>query len=132
MTDETPKLTGEAVRKTILAALYDDGDNTENGVLAKGILRDFMFHPDRLEAQRATVKAFLREIDPPFHQLQGGGWSFLNFCQSRDGQWTGTQLHMEELMCLGVGLGFVEELPLPRDVLPGGVPYIVIKHAVWD
>ena len=49
---------------------------------------------------------------------------------TKDGaQWTGFQLRMEQLMVMAIGLDIMAYL-MPKEmwkVLPGGVPYIIVK-----
>jgi len=52
----------------------------------------------------------------------------LNGCMDIHGNKWGEQIHVNELFCLGMGLGLVK-CSLPREmwrVLPGGVPYFTI------
>jgi hypothetical protein len=52
-------------------------------------------------------------------------------CNQEDGtQWTGFHQRMEQLMLLGIGLKLMDYVLPDRKmwkVLPGGMPYIVIK-----
>lgn len=101
----------------------------EDAVIVEGIRNKLGFHPDRLENKRTKVIEWLRVLPHQFHKNDGGGWSFLNACNQENGiQWTGLHQRMEQLFCLGMGLGLVK-LQLPREVwqaLPGGMPYYVI------
>ncbi len=127
--------------KQVEEALYDslyredelkggDGVTPEGAIVVEGVVSRFAFQPSRLEAKRAKVTAWLQALPVQFHKNGGEGWSFLNACNQENGvQWTGLHLHMEQLFCLGIGLGLVECL-LPRemwDALPGGVPYYAVN-----
>ena len=83
-----------------------------------------------LERNRRDIDALLDQLPEPFHQDTGGGWSFLNMCDDKDGnQWTGLHLVQEKLVVLGRGVDRIHFL-LPRElwpVLPGSVPYIMIS-----
>jgi len=64
-----------------------------------------------------------------FHTGKGGGWSFLDACNDRNGaQWTSLHRTMDQLVCLGHAIGAVS-FCLPREmwkILPGGMPYFVV------
>jgi len=124
----------QEVETAFLECLYEpeeiqDGQVPPNTVKVEGIMADFGFHPERLEQQRDKVKAWLKELPHEFRLKEGGGWSFLNACNQADGvQWTGLHQRMEQLFCLGTGLGLVKCL-MPRDMwpaLPGGMPYYAV------
>jgi len=106
-----------------------DGKPIVEPIIGKGILRDFGFYPSRLESHREEVRVMLMELPDQFKKSNGGGWSFLNACMTKnDEQWGGHE-DMERLFALGIGLGLVK-FALPKDmwnVLPGGMPYITIE-----
>ena len=108
--------------------LFRDGEDQSNHVKAEGITTNFGFHPERLEFHRSEVITELSDLPTEFYAEEGGGWSFLNMCNDKEGmQWTGEQRTMEQLVCLGIALGLVEELmPGMRNIMPGGVPYYVV------
>lgn len=122
-------LTSESVKKIFMDCLFRKDEDTTNHVKAEGITRIVGFHPERLESHRAEIAALLDELPDAFKESSGGGMSFLNACNDKHGnQWTGLQLHMEQLFQLGIGIGKVK-CPMPREmwpVLPGGVPYYTI------
>ncbi len=108
-------------------------DLPEGTVVVEGILSTFGFEPARLESHRDEVTKMLQGLPTEFRDQAhggGGGWSFLNACQdANDEQWTGLHRTMDALFVLGIGLGLAEWL-MPRDmwsVLPGGMPYVVVK-----
>ena len=101
-----------------------------DAVIVEGIINKFGFHPGRLEEQRTKVTEWLKALPYQFRKGVGGdGWSFLNACNQENGvQWTGLHENMEQLFCLGMGLGLVE-CQTSREMwssLPGGMPYYVI------
>ena len=99
-----------------------------DAVIVEGIRAKFGFHPARLKAKRSQVIEWLKALPGEFHKGSGDGWSFLNACIDKNGQQWGEQISVEQLMCLGIGLGLVKYL-LPRDMwqaLPGSMPYFVI------
>jgi len=128
-----PPLTHQRVDEIAHDCLYTqdeiEGDlPPDDAVRVKGIVREFGFHPGRLESYRAELTDLLDQLPPQFHSAHGGGWTFLNMgmCANSDELWSGDQSHYEALMCLGMGLGLVKYL-LPREVwkeLPGGMPFI--------
>ena len=102
----------------------------EGTIMVDGITSKFGFHPVRLEAKRTQVASWLNSLPDDFQKLGSGGASFLNACVQADGtQWTDLHRDMEQLFCLGMGLGLVKNL-MPREmwnVLPGGMPYYVVS-----
>lgn len=105
---------------------FKEGEDTTNYVKVEGIMCVFGFHPQRLEEKRELVKALLAELPAEFKE----GYSFLNLCVTKDGnQWTGMQSVCEQLVVMAIGLGLMEYC-LPKEMwplLPGGVPYLIIK-----
>lgn len=108
-----------------------DKDGKPKGIKmieAKGIISTFGFHPDRVKKHQEKIIEFLKEMPEEFSK--GGGWSFLNLCNTKDGkQWTGLHMIMEQLVCLGMAIGKVS-YNLPREMwsaFPGGMPYVKIK-----
>ncbi len=128
-----PLINPEQVNIAFLDCLYtyDEGPTPADAVIVDGIQQKFGFHPQRLESHRAQVLTWLLALPDQFLQSKGGGWSFLNACNDRNNeQWTGFHQRMDQLFSLGLGLGLVSYL-MPRDmweVLPGGMPYIVVNN----
>jgi hypothetical protein len=104
--------------------------SVENTKVVEGIRGTWYLDTPTLEANRAEIIVMLTELPDQFKTSGGGGWTFLNACNDREGnQWTGDHDRMEELLVMGMGLDLVGYL-LPRDfwvVLPGGMPYFVVK-----
>lgn len=117
-----------AVEKAFRYSLLD-GETIDIAVMVEGIVEKYAFHPQRLEAQRADVTRWLLLLPVEFRMSGGGGWSFLNACYQADGVlWTGFHYLMDQLFCLGIGLGLVQSL-MPRDMwesLPGCMPYYAV------
>ena len=108
-----------------------DGKPTSEPVVVAAITSKFGFQPERLESHRKEVSGWLLMLPLEFQKSGGGGgWTFLNACNDRNGvQWTGLHQRMEQLFALGIGLGVASWL-LPRDmweVLPGGMPYVAVN-----
>lgn len=129
-----PKIDAREVEIILLDCLYKDEEITDNqpppdAVVAKGIINTFAFHPGRLELHKEQVRAWLMALPHQFRSSAGGGWSFLAACEDEDGEQWGQHHDMQSLFCLGLGLNLVVCL-LPRemwDVLPGGMPYYMVK-----
>lgn len=79
-------LTGQNVAAAFKASLFQPGQPTDTAVIAEGVVMKAGFDPVRLEAQRAAVVAMIAELQDPFFEDTGGGWSFLNLCERRDGE----------------------------------------------
>ena len=100
-------------------------------IVVDGVINKFGFSQAQLAIHQESINQLLEQLPAPFHQKTGGGWSFLEACVDRDGDmWTSLHLKMEALFALGMGIGRVE-CQMPREVwgvLPGGVPYYIIKE----
>jgi len=123
------ELTNENVENVFMDCLFKDGENTDEHIKAEGITSVVGFHPERLESCRENVKSMLDCLPSDFHQNEGGGMSFLNACNDKNGkQWTDFHQRMEQLFQLGIALDLAKYL-MPKEMwraLPGGMPYIVI------
>jgi hypothetical protein len=123
------QLTSEKVTAIFTDCLFKDGEKLKDPVIVEGILNKFGFHSGRLASHKIEIEELLAELPETFMLNKGGGWSFLNACQDKHGnQWTGLHLVMEQLFCLGLGVGRVAEV-MPRTMwplLPGGVPYYAV------
>ncbi|MGB5811756.1 MAG: hypothetical protein WBG86_14560 [Polyangiales bacterium] len=130
------ELTAENVKATLDHCLF--GEMPEPGtefIRAEGIIRTAVFHPDRLEEKREDVRSMLMQLPVEFIEKTddapegaGGGWSFLNACLRADGVHWGEHPWMDALFMLGAGLGLAANLMegVPKNVLPGGMPYYVV------
>lgn len=99
-----------------------------DAVVVEGVARNYAFHPARIEKNKPQIIQLIREVVPDvFLKGKGGGFTFLNLCNDRNGeQWTDLHREMEALVCLGIAVGRAGYC-LPRDlwaVFPGGVPYV--------
>ena len=121
----------ELVTATFKGCLFND-DEVAAGINefteARGVLGHVGFHPNRLEEQRAQVQAWLAQLPDNFKDGLGGGWSFLQMCQTADGEhWTGLPKVCDELVMMGIGLNLCSVIMREvAEALPGGVPYILI------
>jgi hypothetical protein len=124
--DTEPVLTAERVESLHRGCLAPDGGD---GITVEGIVRKARYSPAAIDLYRAEIRDLLAGLPDEFRTSGGGGWSFLNACNDRDGRlWTGLHVVMEELFMLGIAAGLVKEL-LGRDMwdaLPGGMPYYAV------
>jgi len=111
-------------------SVLPQGEHMDGEVEVEGITHTARFNPDVLERRKSFLEAMLEELPDTFMASKGGGWSFLEACVDRHGnQWTGLHPIMEQLFMLGLAIGKVE-CQIPRhlwEVLPGGMPYYVVK-----
>jgi len=127
-------ISSHRIEEIIKDCLYNaneivDGKPVMKPVVADGILRNFGFHPIRLESHREEVRAMLMELPPEFMRSKGGGMTFLNACMTKDGELWGQHENMEQLFVLGIGLKLATWC-LPKDMwssLPGGMPYVTVN-----
>ena len=125
-------LNSETVEKIFNECLFRE-EEIVNGkpivepVAVEGIMNKFGFHPGRIKASAREIKELLNELPKEFSD--GGGWTFLNMCTTKDGQlWTGLHQTCEQLMALGMAIGKVR-YTMPKEfwaIMPGGVPYITV------
>jgi len=129
------QLTVENVETVLFTVLYqkkfDKDSIPDDAILVEGITSYFGFNRAELDKQKQNIIDMLMELPLQFRQNNGGGWSFLQACDTKDGiQWTGIHAVMEALFVLGIAIGKCEFL-LERSLwaaLPGSMPYIVIKE----
>ena len=129
MPEEEHKLTSQAVRELMQECLFRPGENHDVNTAVEGIVNRYKFHPQRLAAVKDQIADLLRELPNEFHAGGGGGWSFLNAAEDKHGhRWAGFHLHVESLVCLGIGVGLARWLTAKETWkdLPGGVPYVVL------
>lgn len=122
-------LTDENVHAVFLDCLFKEFDPTDNHVIGEAVMGKFGFNPEKLKKYDSDIAAMLDELPETFKKSGGGGWSFLNMCEDKNGhQWTGFHKQVDELVALGTATGKMAFL-MPRELwgaLPGGMPYLVI------
>lgn len=100
-------------------------------VKVEALIHTFVFHPDRVAEQRENIRTMLDDLPGSFRALEGGGWSFLNMCMTKDDvQWTDFHRTQEALCAMAIAADLGDWV-LPREmwnVLPGGMPYFVYKN----
>ena len=79
------KLSTENINKVFNECLYDDGENTEGYIEAKGVMMNIGFHPERLKANNDNIVQMLSDLPDTFRKVGGGGMSFLAMCETKDG-----------------------------------------------
>ena len=122
------ELTVENVEEVFKDFLFREGEDVTKAVKVAGIVHNYGFHPERLKSHFDDIDRFLNQLPDSFHERSGGGMSFLNMCDDKDGHQWGEHLYMEQLVALGTGVSRVKYC-MSRDmwtVFPGGMPYIVI------
>lgn len=126
------KLTSDAVTAILREVLYTDEEVPEKkvpegAVEVEGVLNKYAFHPERLAAAKPRIDELLRELPDQFHQSKGGGWSFLNACVDKNEELWGQHVDIEQLICLGIGVGSAGWiLKHMMAGLPGGLPYLEV------
>ncbi len=127
-------LNSTRVKEIVEAAIYEEipVPLPEGVISVEGIMIEFVFRPEVIEKYRQEIRDMAVELPKQFFDVKNGGeggWSFLEMCNDYRGeQWTGLHMVMEGLCALIIGAGYGEWL-LPRplwQLLPGGMPYIVI------
>lgn len=126
----------DEIREIVIDSFYpgiQPGDEIpENALKIQGIMRTFVFNPERLETHRAQVVAIIDQLHTEFlaeDEGGGGGWSFLNLCMTKDDMQWGEHMNCEDLIVIATGLGLCE-YSMPRQfwsALPGGMPYVVFR-----
>ncbi len=110
----------------IVEKLFDDCVS-DAGEVVEGVIS---LYPLDTAGREDEISALLAELPDEFQASGGGGWTFLNACNRKDGElWTGMHSTMEKLFMLGISAGKARWL-LPRDVwpsLPGGMPYVSVN-----
>lgn len=102
-------------------------------IAAEGVVSQFGFNKERIDENAARIRELLQELPIEFQPTVaggGGGWTFLNACQDKNGELWGQQRDVDELLTLGIASGWAS-ISMPRDmwnVLPGGVPYFEVMH----
>ncbi len=135
MSEKEPLISAKEVGEIFVDCLYrgeepnSNYETLEDTIIVEGIVHNYAIDLSKLEKHTGRVVELLGCLPTNFHKSGGGGWSFLQMCNDRNGvQWTGFHERMEQLLVLGIAIKRVE-IQLPRDIwvaLPGGVPYLVV------
>ncbi|GAB3550664.1 hypothetical protein [Spirosoma fluminis] len=102
--------------------------NDENTILVAGVQGGAQFEPARIETYRPQILHYLEQLPQQFRKSGGGGWSFLNMNEDKDGrQWADLHISMDKLICLGKAIGVLTTTPNDlNEALPGGMPYVFL------
>ena len=128
MEEQTIELTATRVDEILMDCLSKEDELNEDLVIVEGVVNNFSFHSERLQEHKDEIIALLSQLPTQFQQSEGGGWSFLNACMTKDGTQWGEHRNMEQLFVLGLGIGKVR-WQMPKEmwsILPGGMPYVVV------
>jgi len=124
------KLSAETVNSTFLDCLFKDGESTENHIICEAVQMKVGFNPERLKSNESLIGELLNELPNEFQKNGGGGMSFLNMCNDKNGnQWADMHTTVDQLVALGIATGKLSFL-MPKEmwrVLPGGMPYLVVN-----
>ena len=107
-----------------------DEELMKMAVVVEALTMRLGFKQSKLDEHRAEVAAMLDELPEAFHEKTGGGMSFLAACEDKHGRQWGEHRNMEQLFALGMAMDLVKYC-LPREMwnmLPGGVPYLVVME----
>lgn len=123
----------QRVEELYVGCLAEDlPDDDPRDLIVEGIMAPTAFDTEKLEARRAEVVEMLSWLPMNFRDDTtsggGGGWSFLNACEDREGTLWGSHQGMDQLFQLSIGLGVARYL-MPREfwsALPGGMPYLSV------
>jgi len=124
------ELTARNVEIVFNNCLCENEESTQSYIKAEGIVNIFGFHPERIKKYKDDIYKMLKQLPDAFQKETGGGMSFLNACDNKNGdQWTGLHQIMEQLVVLGIAIDKVKYcLPKPMwSLLPGSMPYFVIE-----
>lgn len=107
-----------------------NGIQVTGGKVVEGIMRKVHFDTAKLAEHKKEIGDMLADLPEQFQEKGGGGWSFLNACQTKEGErWTGMHVTMDKLVMLGIATGQAKFL-LDRDLwaaFPGGMPYFAVQ-----
>jgi hypothetical protein len=96
-------------------------------IAIEGIVNSYVFSPGALDTHRDEVREMLDQLPDNFRVTGGGGWSFLNMCQTSDGELWGEHRNVEQLAVLAIALK-LGKWALPKSMwpmLPGQMPYFI-------
>jgi hypothetical protein len=130
------KLTADNVKNIIMDCLfteeemkkYTQKELMQKAIKVAGVITSFGLNPDKVALHKKEIMEMLNQLPEEFHNNIGGGWSFLNACNTREGVQWGEHRNMEELFVLGIASNQAAYL-MPRELwksLPGGMPYLVV------
>lgn len=107
-------------------------DDSKRIIVRNMITADFAFDADKLKEYEKEIRGLVDELPYTFRASAGGGYSFLMAYMDKDGHHWGEHKDMEQLIALGIGIGYMEcltEYPMAAS-MPGGMPYYRIMDKV--
>jgi len=106
-----------------------DSEVPVGAVLVEGLITRYGLHPDRLAPHKEEIREILNQMPDVFHEGKGGGMSFLNLCNTKDGHQWGEHRSMEQLVCLAIATDMGKYCaPRPMwSMFPGSMPYVVFN-----
>lgn len=97
--------------------------------IGHGVKYISVFNSERLKESESSISEMLDCLPDDFKKSGGGGWSFLNMCNDKNGiQWSDSHREMDMLVMIGNAAGKLSFL-LPKEMwpaFPGKMPYILI------
>lgn len=104
-----------------------------DAIVVFGIHRNFGFHPEKVENHADDIRSLVERIpSDKFFDEEGGGYSFLELAETRDGElWAQHQI-VEAFCAVSIAARYARWLSIPVNVLPGGVPYVAFTHDRYD
>jgi len=117
------KLTAVNVRDIIEKCVSEHGD-----LEVQVVINTFVFDSAKIEEHKDDIIEMLDGLPPQFKRSCGGGWSFINACDDKDGVQWGEHSNIEQLLALGIAIGKVN-FGFPREmwnILPAGMPYFTV------
>lgn len=124
------ELTAENVQKVFLDCVLKPEEMHYAFVIAEGVQTDAKFSRLKLFEYQNQISEMLKFLPDNFRRFSGGGWTFLNMCQHKDGHnWTDLHKTVDKLLVLGLALDLIS-YTMPRDMwssLPGSMPYVSIN-----
>ena len=125
------KLSASEVNRIFKECLSVSSSSQSSTVtIAQGVLYRASFDTEKLKNYETSMREILNELPDDFQKNKGGGMSFLNMCMDKHGNyWTGSHATMDALVMLGNAIGAVSFNLPPQfwPILPGGMPYVVVK-----
>ncbi len=134
MTTVRVRLDPERLKELMMACFFDPKRDSGDPIRVQ-VVHAADLHPGRLEEHREEITALLMELPAQFMASSGKGpGAFQAAAFDRHGRnWTGTDLMIETLFLLGLGIGKAEKCGLPGDLgatasqFSGGLPYFLVK-----
>lgn len=122
----------EAVMKD---CLYGDSENITDSLKVQGVVNNYAFNPVKLAHNRAKIAALLDGLPENFKKEVGGGWSFLQAVENRDGEHWAEHQTVGWLLVLGIATKQAAYILPDRNmwkIFPGNLPYFYTELEAAD